>query len=553
MFCIFESNPYPVYGDIPGLSVTIPDENENHKIVFHRLPKSDDVLPVVELSEDLPEEAETSSSNTSSGVDETTTRQYEVPAIFLAEKELSLFEVKALVSEKTWEAYKDTVLSYTGTDDDKKMGPYRQAVRDASKDFPAIIMTFDVIREICQTLNGLVKDDPEVMSSSTVLSRHSFRIPTKTEWQYAARATVNPEQALERRIFSKWSELGTRTSGKWIDICEKLKLNPKENKPTPDKVVEVADLLLERNRSKDGYRLLGQLLIDCLGFEINIAGGGPAQSIEKTSSPQANEWGFMRLLGNASEWTIDAEDINQAQQIWDKISAASPESLSTDTSSFGNVMGGQFLNTIPVQGYWRRFSIDGGQTKDGNPFTVQDFFGHDAEGAVAEVAIDLKAGCRLCLRLQPTPDWFVNYRRKYLQGEELPAIINEYESFFNDVCLASEYTKNKILLGQYLKFKKLRASLDSELSVIEMTSIMLKALEPYSIKGGAEAKPDFSTMTVEEKIEYAKKLQSQYKSKKNSSRNSSENQPIRGSPLIPNFAEVLSSINNLNDSPDQSL
>jgi formylglycine-generating enzyme required for sulfatase activity len=270
-------------GESDILSVHLPDGK--HTITFRRLPKVADANPYA------------------SPKVEAETKPYELPSVYLAEQELSLRELRALVSDKTWDAYTARVLAYTGTDEDPKFGSYRKAVRAFSDKYPAILVDLGMILEACTALDKLASERPECLSLRAELAAVRFRIPSRVEWQYAARGTQDVAEAKTREVFPKWPQFDTGLKGRWQDLCEKASIDPRRI-PSPAVVCEAADSMLANKQSKEGYEFLGEVLKKTLGFEVNIFRTAD-QNILPVDSGAVDAWGFRRLLGNASEWTLD--------------------------------------------------------------------------------------------------------------------------------------------------------------------------------------------------------------------------------------------------------
>lgn len=455
-------------GEADTLSVELADGK--HAITFRRLPKIADANPLASLKSDAaPREADAT--------------PYELPSLYLAEKELSLFELRALVSEKTWATYTALVLSYTGTDDDPKFGSYRKAVREGSDKFPAILVDLGMILEACTTLDTLATKRPEALSLRSDLTAVGFRIPSRVEWQYAARGTQDVTEAKVRAVFPKWPEFDMGMKGRWQDLCEKAALDP-GRVPTPAVVCEVADSMLTNKQSKEGYEFLGDVLKTALSFEVNIFRTAD-QNILPVDSGAVDAWGFRRLLGNASEWTLDGGSLEAVESLWKSLAHADAAALSKDSRALGTIMGGQFLNTVPQPRSWMKFSIADGQSKDAAAYSVQDAWGRTSDGEVLDDFVNLKAGVRLCVRRSVSPQWFVPYRRAVRRGQELTKANEDYRRSFRDLCITAEFDKLAKVLDAYeLTFQLAEASND-ETRVSSLTDSMIAAARAFDGKAGA--------------------------------------------------------------------
>ena len=453
------------------LSVELPDGK--HMITFRRLPKIADATPLASIKVDAASR-------------EAESKPYELPAVYLAEKELSLFELRALVSDKTWAGYTACVLSYTGTDDDPKFGGYRKAVREGSDKFPAILVDLGTILEACTTLDKLATKRPESLSLRSELAAVGFRIPSRIEWQYAARGTQDIAEAKAREVFPRWTQFDTGLKGRWQDLCEKASIDPGRI-PTPAEVCEAADSMLANQQSKEGYECLGEVLKTALSFEVNIYRTAD-QNILPVDSGAVDAWGFRRLLGNASEWTLEGRSLEDVESLWKSVAQADAVALSKDTRPLGMIMGGQFLNTVPQPRSWMKFSIAGGQSKDGDAFSVQDACGRTSGGEVLDDFVNLKAGVRLCVRRSVSPQWFVPYRRAVRNAQGLAKANQEYRESFRDLCIAAEFDKLAKVLDAYQLAPQVAEASDDAGRVASFTDSMIAAARAFDDKAVGPAR-----------------------------------------------------------------
>lgn len=453
------------------LSVQLP--GGKHATAFRRLPKIADATPLASLKGDaIAENAEA--------------KPYELPSVYIAEKELSLFELRALVSEKTWAAYTARVLAYTGTDEDPKFGSYRKAVKEGSEKFPAILVDLGTILEACIALDKLASEHPDSLSLQSDLTTVGFRIPSRIEWQYAARGTQTVAEAQAREVFPKWPQFDTELKGRWLDLCAKAGVDPGLN-PTPAVVCEAADSMLANKQSKEGYEFLGDVLKKALGFEVNIFRTAD-QRILSVDQQAIDAWGFQRLLGNASEWTINAASLADVESLWATLKQADAAALSKDTRPLGVIMGGQFLNTVPQPRSWTKFSIAAGQSNDGMAFTVRDAYGRTADGEVMDDFVNLKAGVRLCVRRSVSPQWFVAYRRSVRNSQDLAKTNQDYRDSFRDLCIETEFDRLVKVLDAYQRVPEVAQARDDASQVSSFTASMITAALAFDNRASGAAR-----------------------------------------------------------------
>lgn len=513
------------------LSVQLP--GGKHTTTFRRLPKIADATPLASLKDD-----------TVSGQAEV--KPYELPSVYLAEKELSLFELRALVSKKTWDAYTDRVLAYTGTDDDPKFGSYRQAVREGSEKFPAILVDLGTILEACISLDKLAVERPGSLSLQSDLTAVGFRIPSRIEWQYAARGTQTVAEARAREVFPKWPHFDTELKGRWLDLCVKAGVDPRRN-PTPAAVCETADSMLANNQSKEGYEFLGDVLKKALGFEVNIFRTAD-QKILPVDQQAVDSWGFQRLLGNASEWTIDAVSLADVESLWTTLKQADVAALAKDTRPLGVIMGGQFLNTVPQQRSWMKFSIAAGQSNDGAAFSVRDACGRTPDGEVLDDFVNLKAGVRLCVRRSVSPQWFVAYRRGIRESQNLAKTNQDYRDSFRDLCIATEFDRLVKVLDAYQRAHEVAEAIDDVSQVSSFTDSMIAAALAFDNKAAGPARGESAADEAIRRLRAAGLgggTTDDVPQAPGSGRSASQASPkrTRGPAPKPNYFDILGSVN----------
>ncbi|NDC36838.1 MAG: hypothetical protein EBZ48_02165 [Proteobacteria bacterium] len=522
---------YASASEVGALVVTLP--GTQHSITFRRLPKIADAIPVASLgpADALPGDVAPA---------------YEVPSVYLAEKELTLYELRALVSEKTWSDYKKRILEFTGTDDDPKFGGYRKAVREASDKFPAILVDLATILEACGTLDKLAEETPAALSLESDVATVSFRLPSRVEWQYAARGTQDAAEAKTRGRFPEWPQFDTGEKGRWSELCNKAGKDPSRF-PTPEAICEVADSLLTEKKSKDGYEFLGEVLKKALKFEVNVFRTSE-QRILPVQSVSESEWGFHRLLGNASEWTVDGKSLEDVEALWNSLKQADANALSKDTRAIGVIMGGQFLNTVPQPGCWMKFSIADGHTKEGNAFSVQDAYGRTANGEDLDDFVGLKAGVRLCVRRSISPRWFISFRRTACKGHDLEKATQECRESFRDLCVVSEFEKLAKVLDAYARVPLPAEVSDDEARLTSFTTSMIAAALAFTDKavdtGGRESAADEAIRQLQALgIGGGGGRTNAGDGNDNRSGQEAQRKRDRSSTPKPNFFDVLSSVN----------
>ena len=421
---LFAQEPQP-----DQLVVTLADVG--HTIVFRRLPKNDDILPLVTKA---PKKGAT----------------YEAPSLYLAEKEASLFDVKALVSDTTWTNYQKLVLRFYPSSDDVEVTRYRKAITDGSKEYPAILVDLPIMIEMCQTLNKQIAIQAD--NWTPALENTFFRIPTRSEWQYAARSITDPAKLASKELFPEWAEFDVVMKGKLQDILERLKRSPKQS-VLPRELVAIGDELFNKGGSTrtDGYKLLGKALKRSLQLEVNIAVTSEQQVFPLTS-PNPNAWNFHRMIGNVPEWVLEKDGLSQADEFWVSLSENSKE-LVENKSDFGSLMGGSFVQLGARFEFWKNYSVAHGSLDEDQPWKVNDLISVDTNGDVTDNFVSLKGGIRLLVRRQLSPTWFVMFRREMMLDAEVKDVDKKYLALFQEICTVEEAEPKQKTVGLYERFR----------------------------------------------------------------------------------------------------
>jgi len=309
----------------------------------------------------------------------------------------------------------------------------------------------------------------------------------------------------------------------------------------------MADVMLTEKKSKEGYEFLGEVLKKANGFEVNVFRTAD-QAILEVDSKVANPLGFRRLLGNASEWTIDRASLEDVQSLWKTLEQADAVALEKDPRPFGVIMGGQFLNTIPQPRGWTKFSIAGGQSKEGGPFSVKDAVGRGPDGEVTDDFVSLKAGVRLCVRRSVSPQWFVAYRRGVRQGHDIAKANQEYRKSFEDVCIAVELENLTTVLDAYQRAAEVAKVSDDAGQVSMITDGLIAAALAFESKAAGPVRAESAADEAIRRLRAAGlsgSASDNLPQSQGSGRSASQDSPkqTRGPAPKPNYFNVLGSVN----------
>jgi hypothetical protein len=428
--------------DLSILDVAFNKSTSSGSMKFVRLPRLPDIREITVPSD----------TNTN-------TPAFPTGATYLAQYELSLGQLKQLISPGTWESYSQRASKLIGPISDPKYRVYHDAIQNASSDYPAFAVGVRELVEITQTLNKTATFEASDIDSR--IETLFFRIPSRLEWQFAARATLSSEEMESKLHFWNWltdSEY-QKFMGKIIDLAKKL------NREIPEKLMSQADFLslIEQAEMRDDTRrealeLLGEILKVSLGLEVNISQPNQA-GLREIMSAKPNSWGFYHIIGNVSEWCLMDKNPDQLRDHWQRLLETQDLSLEAE-KEFGLVMGGNFLHVAQIIGKWRNYSIAAGAIDS----TTKSIVAYRVEQSLdsPNVAIDDEmAGVRLLAERRLAPNWFAALRSDlYLvpSNDSSEKIAAFYSDKINEIAEGNELERSLAFVSYYSRLSMTKDS-----------------------------------------------------------------------------------------------
>jgi len=441
--------------------ITVTLQADKTPLSFVRLPRTDNIYGIVSGDTDPKQTYATSAS-------------------YLARYELSLGVLKSLLSPASYKRYEENVLFFTSTDEDPKWGPYRQGVRNGSPDLPAIMVGVVELVEVCRELND--KAIPKGNQLDLRFEKMKFRIPSRLEWQFAARGVTTVKERNRVEYFPRWIDYSNdkNLGGNILDLQAALGDAPNVAAVVGQKAMLQLVERAATAKDKRGYYLLGKILQRSLGYEPNIGKSSESQIrpiVDKSPSP----WGFHRMQGNVAEWVLIGTSLELVENQWKQLMEA--EDLSTlGDQDFGIVMGGDFVVALPpfVTKGWLKHSITGGNPVDPTslepiPYKVKDCL---AKGGVG--IEDTNGGARLMLTRAMADNWFVALRSDtFLERSDDPLdqVTGYISNLVNEICSIKESNTNLSMIDFYRELTLCRDDIS-----LDKWQEMLGMLEPVEKK-----------------------------------------------------------------------
>ena len=355
--------------------------------------------------------------------------QVQFKGFYLAETELTITQVAALLGEQRFGIYRKSARTILGTGEAAKPNEYLiEAVAQGVSDLPAFAVSFADVIFICRRLNELTANPGDAAALSLESGR--FRLPSHAEWQYACRAAAKPGDEQATPHFSNWVPVDALDAQFRADFEEE---KTRRGSPTfTGSQFEIAELL-EKATSNDRKKYLSPLPLRVLSALLqealkvhDIADPNPARLVA-SSTGQKNSWGLAHMHDNVNEWTVTVNQPDQLLETWDELAAeSSPATLGSQEILF--LAGGHNFNSAFSPGRWKQLTIWGGYPMDYSTGQIQPF--SVDRGRDDELSLDQAPGLRLLFERVLREGWFAVVRQTVSKpGQPAAATQPSFDAF----------------------------------------------------------------------------------------------------------------------------
>ena len=453
--------------------------------------------------------------------------------------------VEELLSKESWEAYQNNCDRWINDKDDPQWTPYKQRVKQGSHQYPAICLGAAEIIEICGAMNrpDIKIDGLEIDPEMEIVQ---FRLPSRTEWQIAARGITAMDDFASRRHFPNWIDPENQylekefreLRGKIWDIKAILK-EPFDINANPAEITDQHSFMEFGSRAKNAddktysvfQEVFGRLLKISQSMPINVSEIKEIGKVRPCNpeSPSSHH-GFHHLLGNAPEWTLgnetskNGQSLNQINKQWDTLlNAKHLRDIKTKNQDhpIGFIMGGTSLDFFETHEY---YSVDHGipdpHEGNGRPYFMSDCIakenlGDEFKDDEESKHINLhtqhgwlfatkwrKPTVRLALIRTLSPRWFVRLRRHTVLAESADASAAQLKAIantINNICTPQQQNNHFTLIDIY----KSLANQSGELPPLEWHK-MLKRLADLKFNDTApeEEQDIFSSLMNQPNVDF---------------------------------------------------
>lgn len=424
-----------------------------------------------------------------------------VVATYMLKTELTAATLKALIGDEAYKTYLDGLL-LGATQELEDHISHRKKLGSASPSIAACSIPMNLVFAASKKLKELFDQSGLISPVETVV----VRLPTSTEWKYAATGRDSLSGMGDYPNFPSWP--AADEIDRMVSSDETLRgyLSDLEE---DDKDYRLAIIAEERgfmqalqrssgDKSKlNGGKSVGQVLMYLLGrflmHEPQLGLLGNPSVLEETkrdfdpSTGVANSFGLLNLFNNLSEWVM--ADVSDANAAW-KDAVDRP----ADSALQFFAIGPSTFSQASYEGAWRWMSLNHPYPE--NDRGEQKSLSYDEASDPGD--LEFFEGCRFLVVREMKENWFSTMRKSFLENRQDPAAFDLFadvvEKSIHEV-LAQDGEVNK-LVGYVDAYRGL-ANADAE-SKVPLSTDFFRMAEASSLPvdkktdGQKQSKPKLS-------------------------------------------------------------
>lgn len=353
--------------------------------------------------------------------------------------------------------------------EEKNNPQFRRAI-EAGTDEPALFVGLEDAVNFCKLIQ-VSYDQSRLAADQVTVESRQFRLPSHTEWQYAARAISSADERPAIRHFNRWpslSELSPANQQKCHEVWTSL-VKPGQFQGSQDDFL-VLSTATGAGESQKVREILEEAFSIAFKSEKRSAAGIGALRPVKQTLP--NAWSIYDMHEGVTEWTIGAATADP-QQTWEKLLGRS------DMNGYENAFlsGGTFKDSYFTAGALSRFTFWGGsQLTDGKAslFTYSQ-----------DIVEDKAPGFRIVMDRALAKDWLYLVRKSVRKSEGRSPV--EVQYLVDSERLIADLTPKDSEERQVIAFYRLLANPVFQKSEFASHLITLSKLESPTDTGEVSA------------------------------------------------------------------
>lgn len=235
-------------------------------------------------------------------------------------------------------------------------------------------------------------------ASQATIEEIRIRLPTHSEWQYAARGVQTPAAVAESPHFNRWVRLQDLTPNarqKCLEVWSQL------SRPGPFTGSQEDFLNLAATTAATDAAKVNEVLLECFAKAFGTAPRDAATgvgTIHPVGKSLPNSWQIFDMHDNVTEWVL-AVSLERAPDRWQELvtKARSGESLTNQGGVF--LAGGSFADSLFGARALDRFTVWGGPEMREN-----------SNEATEDMVMSSEPGFRVILERSIRKDWLFALR-----------------------------------------------------------------------------------------------------------------------------------------------